>query len=144
MFIILQIIEYNIPTRKFTEFSKNLQSCLPLQWLSRPFPITNIIFDPNNENVIIMHDDTSVFVLNKKNELPNNKVKLARLENGDIRDDSNSELNSSSQHIFQIVKKYKVRQIIFFFSGINFHEKKSHLLFAQKLFKAFTEHFKHV
>lgn len=55
-----------------------------------------------------MHDDTSVFVLNKKNELPNNKVKIAKLENGDSRDDSNSGLGTQSHHMFQIVKKYKV------------------------------------
>ncbi|XP_043480548.1 U3 small nucleolar RNA-associated protein 4 homolog [Leptopilina heterotoma] len=102
-----KIIEYSISSRKYTEFSKSLQDCLPLQWLSRPFPITNIIFSPKNENVIIMHDDTSVFVLNKKNELPNNKVKIAKLENGDSRDDSNSGLGTQSHHMFQIVKKYK-------------------------------------
>lgn len=105
----LQIVEYNIPRKQYTKFSNNLQSRLPLQWMTRPFPITNVTFDPNNENVIILHDDTTVYVINKNKELPEKKVKIPRRENGDIGEDSNSGSSSNSQHAFQVVKKYKVR-----------------------------------
>lgn len=106
--IIFQIVEYNIPTRRYTTFSNSLQSCLPKQWLARPFPITNILFDPHNENIIIMQDDLSVYVINKNGELPEKEAKIPKLENGENAEDSNSISSSHSQHLFQIAKKYKV------------------------------------
>ncbi|XP_076684904.1 UTP4 small subunit processome component l(3)72Dn isoform X2 [Andrena cerasifolii] len=102
-----KIVEYNILQRQYTKFSNNLQSRLPKQWLARPFPITNIIFDPRNEDIIIMHDDSTVYVINKSNELPEKEAKIPRRENGDFTEDSNSVLSSQSQQAFQVLKKYK-------------------------------------
>jgi hypothetical protein len=109
----LQIIEYNIPNQRYTEFSNNLQGLLPVQWLARPFPITNITFDQNNENIVIMHDDTTVFVINKCNDLSNSIAKIPKLENGDCKEENSTSSSSQSQHTIQVVKKYKVF-IIFF------------------------------
>ncbi|KMR04269.1 cirhin-like protein [Lasius niger] len=103
-----KIVEYNIPARQYTMFSNSLQNCLPKQWLARPFPITNIIFDPHNENIIIMQDDSSVYVINKNSELPEKEAKIPKRENGENTEDSNSISSSQSQHAFQVVKKYKV------------------------------------
>ncbi|XP_012526821.1 U3 small nucleolar RNA-associated protein 4 homolog [Monomorium pharaonis] len=102
-----KIVEYNIPTRSYTEFSNNLQNRLSKQWLARPFPIMNIIFDPRNENIIIMQDDSSVYVINKTSELPEKETKLLKRENGESAEDSNSISSSQFQHTFQVVKKYK-------------------------------------
>ncbi|KZC09523.1 PREDICTED: cirhin [Dufourea novaeangliae] len=102
-----KIVEYNIQQRQYTNFSNNLQSRLPKQWLARSFPITNIIFDPRNENIIIMHDDSTVYVINKSNELPEKEAKIPKRENGEITEDSNSILSSQSQQAFQVLKKYK-------------------------------------
>ncbi|XP_053978260.1 U3 small nucleolar RNA-associated protein 4 homolog isoform X2 [Hylaeus volcanicus] len=102
-----KIVEYNILQRQYTKFSNNLQSRLPKQWLARSFPITNIIFDPRNENIIIMHDDSTVYVINKSNELPEKEAKIPRRENGDFTEDSSSVLSSQSQQAFQVLKKYK-------------------------------------
>ncbi|KAK2586925.1 hypothetical protein KPH14_009855 [Odynerus spinipes] len=102
-----KIVEYNIVRKQYTQFSNNLQSRLPKQWLARPFPITNITFDPHNENIIIMHDDSTVYVINKKNELPEKEAKISKRENGDTTEDSNSALSSQSQHAFKVAKKYK-------------------------------------
>ncbi|OXU18958.1 hypothetical protein TSAR_000015 [Trichomalopsis sarcophagae] len=102
-----KIIEYSIPRRKYTEFSKNLQGRLPTQWLARHFPITNISFDGNNENIIIVHDDTTVFVINKCSDLPNSTAKIPKLENSDCREESSTGSSSHSQHAIQVVKKYK-------------------------------------
>lgn len=103
-----QIVEYNIPTRSYTEFSNNLQSRLSKQWLARPFPITSITFDPRNENIIIMQDDSSVYVINKNSELSERETKISKRENGESAEDSNSLSSSQSQHTFQVTKKYKV------------------------------------
>ncbi|EFN63445.1 Cirhin [Camponotus floridanus] len=102
-----KIIEYNIPTRQYTMFSNSLQNYLPKHWLARPFPITNIIFDPHNENIIIMQDDSSVYVINKNSELPEKEAKIPKRENGENTEDSNSISSSQSQHAFQVAKKYK-------------------------------------
>lgn len=118
---LLQIIEYSIPRRKYTEFSKNLQGRLPTQWLARSFPITNISFDENNENIIIVHDDTTVFVINKCSDLPNSSAKIPKLENGDCREESSTGSSSHSQHAIQVVKKYKVVINIFFLYFIYQH-----------------------
>lgn len=105
---LLQIVEYSIPRRKYTEFSKSLQGRLPNQWLARSFPITNIAFDQNNENIIIMHDDTTVFVINKSSDLPCSTAKIAKLENGYCKEESSTSSSTSSHHAIQVVKKYKV------------------------------------
>ncbi|XP_067207105.1 U3 small nucleolar RNA-associated protein 4 homolog isoform X2 [Linepithema humile] len=102
-----KIVEYNIPRRQYTEFSNNLQNRLSKQWLARPFPIINIIFDPHNENVIIMQDDSSVYIINKINDLPEKEAKILKRENGENTEDSNSILSSQFQHAFQVTKKYK-------------------------------------
>jgi len=107
-----QIVEYNIPTKSYTEFSNNLQNRLSKQWLARPFPITNIIFDPHNENIIIMQDDSSVYIINKNSELSDRDTKIPKRENGESAEDSNSISSSQSQHTFQVVKKYKVILLI--------------------------------
>lgn len=108
-----QIVEYNISTKCYTEFSNNLQNRLSKQWLARPFPITNIIFDPRNENIIIMQDDSSVYVINKNSELLDKEAKIPKRENGESTEDSNSTSSLQSQHTFQIAKKYKVIKNIF-------------------------------
>ncbi|XP_029672034.1 U3 small nucleolar RNA-associated protein 4 homolog isoform X2 [Formica exsecta] len=102
-----KIVEYNIPARQYTMFSNSLQSCIPKQWLARPFPITNIIFDRHNENIIIMQDDSSVYVINKNSELPEKEAKIPKRENGESTEDSNSISSSHFQHAFQVAKKYK-------------------------------------
>lgn len=103
-----QIVEYNILTKDYTEFSNNLQNRLSKQWLARPFPITNIIFDPRNENIIIMQDDSSIYIINKNSEPSEKETKIPRRENGESAEDSNSISSSQSQHTFQVIKKYKV------------------------------------
>ncbi|XP_066583138.1 U3 small nucleolar RNA-associated protein 4 homolog [Prorops nasuta] len=102
-----KIIEFNIPRKQFTEFSNNLQNHLPMHWLARPFPITNIIFDPNKENIIIVHDDSNVYIINKTPESPEKKAKILKRDNGYTTEDSNSILSSQSQNSFKVAKKYK-------------------------------------
>lgn len=98
--------------KQYTKFSNNLQSRLPKQWLARPFPITNIIFDPRNENIIIMHDDSTVYIIDKLNEFSEKETKILKRENGDLNEDSNSFISWQSQQVFQVLKKYKVILII--------------------------------
>ncbi|XP_046433758.1 U3 small nucleolar RNA-associated protein 4 homolog [Neodiprion fabricii] len=102
-----KIVEYSITEKRYTQFSTNLEEKLPKQWLSRAIPISHITFDPRNENLIIMHDNTMICVVDKAKNLPNSGAKIFRLDNGDSMDNSNHETNSHSQGAFRIVKKYK-------------------------------------
>ncbi|XP_008557301.1 U3 small nucleolar RNA-associated protein 4 homolog [Microplitis demolitor] len=104
-----KIIEYNLPRRLYTEFSNNLQSKIPTHWLARPFPITNITFDPNNDGVIILHDDTTVYALHKNKDLSMMEKGSKIRKHGAGEDDSRSSSGSSSQtqSVFQSIKKYK-------------------------------------
>jgi hypothetical protein len=36
-----------------------------VQWLSRGFAVNNVIFDPNNEDIIMLQDDNTVCIINK-------------------------------------------------------------------------------
>lgn len=56
----------------------------------------------------MMHDDSTVYVINKSNELLEKETKIPRRENGEVGEDSNNVLSSQSQQTFQVLKKYKV------------------------------------
>lgn len=58
-------MEYSLCGRKYTAFSRGLESHHPVQWLSRSFAVNNVIFDPNNEEIIILQDDNTIWVINK-------------------------------------------------------------------------------
>lgn len=105
----------------YTEFSNNLQNRVPSYWLARQYPITNVTFDPNNENVIILHDDTTVYVIQKdKQEHYEKNAKIRKHINGE--DDSSSGSSSQGQHVFKVIKKYKV-SFHYFISIITFFLK---------------------
>ncbi|XP_015116456.1 U3 small nucleolar RNA-associated protein 4 homolog [Diachasma alloeum] len=99
-----KIVEYNLSRRQYTEFSNNLQTRIPNHWLTRSFPIVNITFNPNDQNVIILHDDTTVYVV-QKNRFSDGGTKIAKTVNNE--EDSNSTSSSQGQYVFQVIKKYK-------------------------------------
>lgn len=53
-----------------------------------------------------MHDDSTVYVIDKLNEFSEKEAKILKRENGDNTEDNNSVINS--QQVFQVLKKYKV------------------------------------
>jgi hypothetical protein len=63
--IFLQVVEYSLYGRKYTAFSRGLESRHPIQWLLRGFAVNNVTFDPNNENIIMLQDDNTICVINK-------------------------------------------------------------------------------
>lgn len=58
-------MEYDINHRKFTAFSRNLDRMQLNKLPNKLFPVRNITFDPRMPNVIILHDDSSIIVINK-------------------------------------------------------------------------------
>lgn len=87
-----------------------MEERLPKQWLSRAVAVSHITFDPRNDNVIIMHDNMIICVIDKSKTLPNSDAKIPRLESGDSMDNSNHGLHAQSHGGFHVVKKYKVKR----------------------------------
>lgn len=59
-----------------------------------------------------MHDDSTVYIIDKLNEFSEKETKILKRENGDLNEDSNSFISWQSQQVFQVLKKYKVILII--------------------------------
>lgn len=106
-----KIMEYSLKKRKYTKFSKGLQDQLPKQWLSRSFPVQNITFDERNDNIIILHDDNTIFVINKEKEFPEVEAKIPRLgpfiEENSTENSNQHPFSRTPQHAFHVIKKYK-------------------------------------
>lgn len=64
-----KIVEYDVSNRQYTAFSKQLSEHLPVQWLNRSCAVRHITFDVRHPDVIILHDDSVIYTIDK------NKVK---------------------------------------------------------------------
>ncbi|XP_074029648.1 UTP4 small subunit processome component l(3)72Dn [Leptinotarsa decemlineata] len=86
-----KIIEYDIRKKQLTQFSRQQNEVK-----SRGYPFRNITFDPRAEHIIILHDDSSITIINKQKNSAENKSKIAKVDGSE-----KSELS------IQTVKKYK-------------------------------------
>ncbi|KAK9502930.1 hypothetical protein O3M35_011610 [Rhynocoris fuscipes] len=110
-----QIMEYSLDRMKYTKFSRQLQSNYPKEWLVRNFVVHSITFDLKNPDIIILSDDSTVLVINKKGEFHSSKNKIPRLEanktlSSPTRDGSDSNLGSPERQAvsaFHAIKRYK-------------------------------------
>ncbi|XP_054278746.1 U3 small nucleolar RNA-associated protein 4 homolog isoform X2 [Macrosteles quadrilineatus] len=108
-----KIVEFSLERKKYTKFSRGLSDNHPKQWLGRSFTVSNVVFDPANKDIILLHDDSTICVIDKCKTLPSTEAKIPRLElshsNGlDPGDNSNQYPPSNTpQHAFHVIKKYK-------------------------------------
>ncbi|XP_014284862.1 U3 small nucleolar RNA-associated protein 4 homolog [Halyomorpha halys] len=106
-----KIMEYSLRKRKYTKFSKILQDQHPKQWLNRHFPVHNLTFDERNENIIILHDDSTILVIDKDKELPEVESKIPRLgtyiDDNTLENSNQHPFSNTPQHAFHVIKKYK-------------------------------------
>ncbi|KAK5642373.1 hypothetical protein RI129_008540 [Pyrocoelia pectoralis] len=98
-----KLIEYDIECRKFTAFSLALEK--QSNWPSKSFPVRNIVFDSTKENIIILHDDSHIVIVDKDKPLSRRSSKIPKIELTNLSNSRNS-LNVSSS-TFHAVKKYK-------------------------------------
>lgn len=68
--------------RKFTEFSSLLTTKNTRKWIGRngSLPILGVTHDPRAKNVIIMYDDSAIYVINKAKVQILTNVKLVFLK----------------------------------------------------------------
>lgn len=62
-----KVMEYCLNTRKYTDFSKNLQQLKPKKYLSKYVPVVDVTFDRKDDDIMLIHDDTTVLAINKDN-----------------------------------------------------------------------------
>ncbi|KAG8229180.1 hypothetical protein J437_LFUL001052, partial [Ladona fulva] len=61
-----KIVEWSINSKKYSKFCRKLmQQGLPKKWVSRSFPVTGISFDMNKQDVLILHDDSTITIIDK-------------------------------------------------------------------------------
>ncbi|PSN57688.1 hypothetical protein C0J52_00311 [Blattella germanica] len=105
-----KIIEYNLSQRKYTDFSRGLEQRHPTQWLSRSYTVNNITFDPHKDDVILLHDDNTICVINKTKKLPLKEAKIPRIGSPHTTSDSldgSHPRTFTPQNAFHVIKKYK-------------------------------------
>lgn len=59
-------MEYSVEKKLYTPFSRKLDKQHPKQWLQRTVPVINVTFDPRDPQKIILHDDNTICVVDKK------------------------------------------------------------------------------
>ena len=60
-----KIVEYDVLARQYTPFSKKLSQQLPTQWLGRSCAVRHVTFDRRHPDVIILHDDSVIYTIDK-------------------------------------------------------------------------------
>lgn len=108
-----KIMEFSIQEKKYTDFARHANKKTPKQWLTRPYPVLNVSYDPRDSNKIIMHDDNTICVVDKSKRLPSHDAKIPRLNSldpawktDDAADDTHPKTNSP-EHAFHVIKRYK-------------------------------------
>ncbi|XP_077300414.1 UTP4 small subunit processome component l(3)72Dn isoform X4 [Arctopsyche grandis] len=95
-----KLVEYNLQKLRFTKWSENLNSerALGTRWHSRLFPIVGISVHPTLPHIVMAHDDSAIYVINKNTECSEN-----------IRETKKSKRNSSKseEKVSYTIKKYK-------------------------------------
>ncbi|XP_019876359.1 U3 small nucleolar RNA-associated protein 4 homolog [Aethina tumida] len=95
-----KIVEFDYKKRLFTQFSRELHTKPLKRWTTWSYPIRNITFDPKNDNIIILHDDTNIIILNKDQKVENElDAKVPKLDSSKFRE--------SFQNGVYVINKYK-------------------------------------
>lgn len=94
-----KVFEYDLDELRFT-----FLSVIKSPHLEQTQPINNITFDPRNDNILLLHNDTNVCVLTKSNKQTNGKVQKI---DGEIEEGAQYSCN------IKVVNKYKVCWIFF-------------------------------
>ncbi|EFX86991.1 hypothetical protein DAPPUDRAFT_97204 [Daphnia pulex] len=77
-----KIVEYDVIRRQYTPFSKKLSEKLPVQWLSRSCAVRHITFDVRHPDVIILHDDSVIYTIDKNKEFSEPDAKITKFDTG--------------------------------------------------------------
>jgi len=71
-----RMMEVDLKTGRYTQFSKDLSSRLPRGWLSRRTAVTNVVHIEGNSDIILLHDHSILATVDKDKDLPEPSSKL--------------------------------------------------------------------
>lgn len=93
----MMIKEYSYTTQKYTTFCRESLSTPSSDLTKRNSVICNVSFDSRNPNLILLHDDSCIIVLDKGKEVTNEKLKKpAKIKRWEPSENSNSSSCSNS------------------------------------------------
>lgn len=94
----LEIHEYCYTKNDYTMWSKQGRRNFHPQWLQRNSKITDLMYNPNNENQLIIYDEKMICVLDKTHPFPDRSIKYKRF---------GAQGPQSELHAFHITGKFK-------------------------------------
>ncbi|KAI4471576.1 u3 small nucleolar rna-associated protein 4 [Holotrichia oblita] len=96
-----KIVEYSIQEKRFTIFSRTLDSKIVENYVNKRFPIRNITFDVKNKDIVLIHDDTNIVVVKKNVKSIESSSKMAKKAK---KNEANSD---NCKSYFNTFKKYQ-------------------------------------
>lgn len=92
----MMIKEYSLTARRYTTFCRKFLHTSSPDLTKRNSVIRNVSFDSRNSNLILLHDDSSIIVLDKGKEAINEKQKQTKFKRFEPSENSNSSSCSGS------------------------------------------------
>ncbi|XP_076322453.1 U3 small nucleolar RNA-associated protein 4 homolog isoform X2 [Tachypleus tridentatus] len=103
-----RLVEYSLEKQEYTAWMRQMQKDRVSLGLSRYSPITEVSFDPNNKSLIILHDDSSVFLLDKSCMLVEKHTKQTRsVHEKDINHQISPEVKGRVNKLVRKCTKFK-------------------------------------
>lgn len=71
-----KIVEFNYELNEYTDWSREIESKLPKEWLKLKLKFRNCLYSPLNMNSIIIHDENYIIFIDKNEKMPSIKDKI--------------------------------------------------------------------
>jgi len=120
-----RMMEVDLKTGRYTQFSKDLSTRLPRGWLSRRTAVTNVVHIDGNSDIILLHDHSILATVDKDKELPEPSSKLFY---SDPRSTPDTLTDSASVSSFGSQQTLGSRMDQTLASGLRMSRKYDHLL----------------
>lgn len=121
-----RIMEVSLTTARYTQFSTTLDGKLPRGWMARNTSITGVTHIRGNTDLILLHDDSTLAVLDKDKDLPEPHAKLLYSDPRSTPSDSLSQDGNSSY--CPSLSPSSVRDVDCQAAGLRMSRKYRHLL----------------
>lgn len=120
-----RVMEVSLATARYTAFSNSLASQLPRGWLLRRTAVTGVTYIKEKPDLILMHDDNTIAVLDKEKDMPEPSAKLVYNDPRSTPSDDQSQDGSS---YCPSLSPSSAKEILGQDSGLRMSRKYCHLL----------------
>jgi len=122
-----KIMEVSLSSGRYTQFSTSLSSKLPRGWMARKTAVTGVTHIRGNDDLIMIHDDSTLAVLDKDKELPEPHAKLVYSDPRSTPSDELSQDGTNSSYCPSLSPS-SVRDANYQAVGLRMSRKYRHLL----------------